>query len=88
MRRQFETMARPANMVAAWFKKFFVKFYAALDATQRKRATEIIRRYSYLIPKLGENSVEQKKALPSDDASYNLVEFGVIHGRERRPSKT
>ena len=63
-------MARPANMVAAWFKKFFVKFYAALDATQRKRATEIIRRYSYLIPKLGENSVEQKKALPSDDASY------------------
>jgi hypothetical protein len=57
-------------MVTAWFKKLFVKFYVALDEMQRKRATEIIRRYRYLIPERDELSDEQEKAFLSEKAGY------------------
>ena len=54
------SITRPANAVAVWFKKYFIKLYVALDKTQRKRAAEIIHRYEYLTSKRDELSGEKK----------------------------
>jgi hypothetical protein len=62
---------RQVNTLAAWFKNFFVKLYIALDETQRKRATEIIRRYRHLIPKCDQNSGERK--IESGDKSHQFL---------------
>ena len=70
------SVARPANMVAVWFKSFSAKLYVALDKTQRKRAAEIIQRYAHLIPD-GENSGEQKKAFLSKSQVTNFASFGL-----------
>jgi archaellum biogenesis protein FlaJ (TadC family) len=80
--------ARPANMVAVWFKIVSTKLYVALDKTQRKRAAEIIQRYAHLIPE--ENSGEQKKAFLSRESDYESRQFWPVTAwnRERRGSKT
>ena len=57
-------------MLVVLFKNFFVKLYIALDETQRKRATEIIRQYRHLIPKCDQNSGEQK--IESGDESHQF----------------
>jgi len=57
--------ARPANVVAARLKNFFVRFYVALDKAQRRRAAQIIQRYAYLIPDSDENSAEQQQVFLS-----------------------
>jgi hypothetical protein len=60
-------------MRAAWFKKVIVKFYVALDETQRKRAAEIIQRHADLMPKHDENSGEQNKE--SNESAYESHQF-------------
>ena len=82
--------ARPANMVAVWFKVFPAKLYVALDKTQRKRAAEIIQRYAHLISDRDENSGEQKKAFLSRESDYESRQFWPVTAwnRERRGSKT
>jgi hypothetical protein len=66
---------RPANMVAAWFKNFLVNLFVALDETQRKRASDIIQRYRFLIPERDVNSGEQKKSLLSEEVGYESRKF-------------
>jgi hypothetical protein len=62
-------------MMAAWFKKVFVKLYVALDKTQRKRASEIIKQHGHLIPKRDENFGEQKKTLLPSQSDYESHQF-------------
>jgi len=59
---------RPANVVAAWFKKFFARLYVSLHETQRKRANEIIQRHAHLTPQCDVNSDEQRKTNPSKES--------------------
>ena len=81
---------RPANMVAVWFKKLFVKLYVALDKTQSKRAAEIIQRYGHLISKPDEDSGEQKKAFLSKESDQGSRQLwpATAWNRERRGSKS
>ena len=37
------------NGVGAWLKNFFAKLYIAIDKSQRKRAAQLIQRYSHLL---------------------------------------
>ncbi len=82
--------ARPANVVAIWFKKFFAKLYVALDKAQRKRASEMIQRYGHLISDCDENSGEQKKAFLSRESDCESRQSWPVTAwkRERRGPKT
>lgn len=50
---------RATNAVGAWFKTFFAKLYIAIDKSQRKRAAELIQRYSHLLPNADDKTDER-----------------------------
>jgi len=59
--------SRAAHAVEAWLKRFFLNLYVAIDKSQRKRADELIHRYSYLLSDPAEKQ-EHKTKSPENEA--------------------
>ena len=59
--------SRAAHAVEAWFKRFFLNLYVAIDKSQRKRADELIQRYNYL---LCDPFEEQKQKIQSPENKF------------------
>ena len=59
--------ARTAHAVEVWLKRFFLNLYVAIDKSQRKRADELIQRYSYLLSDSAEKQ-EHKTKSPESEA--------------------
>jgi hypothetical protein len=69
---------RFANIVVVLLQTFFVNLYAALDKTQRERATRIIQQHGHLISKPDESSDDQRKVLFSTEPGYQARRLSAV----------
>jgi tRNA G26 N,N-dimethylase Trm1 len=63
--------SRAAHAVEEGFKRFFIRLYVAIDKSQRKKADELIQRYSYLMCD-PVRTQEHRTQLPENESPTSL----------------